>query len=104
MKTKEQLIENVFNLKTKEEKIIFEIYTNLYRHINISFKDLVNNAEVESIFDQPQLNIPFDDYEIKEIDFNTIVDSILKTCTLPKWKKTRIRNSVLLGCSPKFSK
>jgi hypothetical protein len=44
------------------------------------------------------------DYEIEESNFEKILDSHLKGRRIAKLKQRMIRNTILMGCSPKFKK
>lgn len=89
--------------ESKEQKIIWQIYRELYRASTPSadFDLLVENAEINKL---GQKVILFNDYEISLEDYNEIVERNLKGQRLTKLKKQAIRNSCMLGCSPKFKK
>lgn len=67
-----------------------------------SFDELLKNSTVN---DRGQREIPFMDYEIEEAKFDEIVED---TITVYKFKgkilKQSFRNTILMGCSPKFKK
>lgn len=87
----------------KESKIIWEIYRKLYEAATPSadFDELVANASVN---DRGQKEIDFNSYKLDEKVFHEIMeDEINKHKRLPKWKKQMIRNTLLLGCSPKYA-
>lgn len=80
----------------KEESIILDIYRELYKEATpIGDFDKLISSEKKDIF--------FMDYEIPEETFFKILESHLKGKRITKLKKQAIRNTILLGCSPKFS-
>lgn len=89
--------------ETKEQKIIWDIYRELYKASTPSadFDELVNSAEKNEL---GQKIIPFNDYEISLEDYQEIIERNLKGQRLTKLKKQAIKNSVALGCSPRFKK
>jgi len=89
--------------ETKEQKIIWQIYRELYKASTPSadFDELVNSAEKNK---KGQKIIPFNDYEISEKDYNEIIDRNIKGKKLTKLSQQMIRNTVALGCSPRFKR
>lgn len=87
----------------KEEALIWGIYQELYKESTPSadFDKLVEEAPVDS---SGRKYIAFMDYEIPESKFNEILDKHLKGRRITKLKQRMIRNTVLMGCSPKFTK
>jgi hypothetical protein len=87
----------------KEEDLIWGIYRELYKESTPSadFDKLVEEAPVDS---SGRKYIAFRDYEIPENKFNEILDKQLKGRRITKLKQRMIRNTILLGCSPKFKK
>jgi hypothetical protein len=87
----------------KAEKVILKIYQDLYEASTPSadFNSLLVNAEYNEL---GQKVIDFNSYEISELGFERIVKEDLKTVKLPEWVKQQIRNSVLLGASPRFKR
>ena len=85
----------------KNDKALMECYIELYANSTPSadFMELVNNAEIN---ERGQKVIDYYAYEIEEDKFNAIVDSILKKYKYKSFLKRAFRNTVLLGCSPKF--
>lgn len=65
------------------------------------FDELVNSAEEDKL---GQRIVHYNDYEISLEDYNEIVERNLKGQRLTKLKKQAIKNSIALGCSPKFKK
>jgi hypothetical protein len=86
---------------TKEQQIVWDIYRELYKEATpkADFDKLVEEAPTNS---EGQKDIQFMDYEISERVFNEILDKHLKVRRITKLKQLMIRNTVLLGCSPKF--
>lgn len=100
--TKYDMIETMLRTTDKDSRILYDILKGLYEAIGVSFLELCCNAELIEVNGVPALDIPFESYEINEQLFYKIVNE--HTVGLPKWKKQQIRNTVLLGCSPKFTK
>jgi len=88
---------------TKEDKAIHKCYVELFKHSTPSgdFDLLVENAEIN---DRGQKVIDFMSYEIDEEKYDQIVESVIKEFKIRSWKKQRFKNTIALGCSPKFSK
>lgn len=88
---------------TKEQQIIWDIYRDLYKEStpNADFDKLVEEAPINSI---GQKDIGFMNHTISESKFDEILDKHLKCSRITKLKQLMIRNTVLLGCSPKFKK
>lgn len=89
------------SIDNKVEKIILNIYQDLYEASTPSedFNFLLANAGYNEL---GQKVIDFNSYEISEQDFERIVKEDLQGVKLPKHVKQGIKNSILLGCSPKF--
>ena len=89
--------------ETKEQKIIWQIYKEMYAVSTppADFDELVNSAEEDKL---GQRIVHYNDYEISLEDYNEIVERNLKGQRLTKLKKQAIKNSIALGCSPKFKK
>ena len=79
---------------------IMHCYRQLYAYSNppASFDELFKNAETN---ERGQKVIPYMDYEIDEKVFDEIVDDTIKVY---KIKEKGFRPSILLGCSPRFTK
>jgi hypothetical protein len=90
-------------MRNNSIELITNIYRELYKNSTPSadFDELVKNATTNEL---GQLEIPSMDYEISEEIFNEIVETNLKQNRLSKWYKNGIRNTIMLGCSPKFKK
>ena len=86
---------------SREKEIVLEIYQLLFAASTppADFNELMENATVN---DRGQKEIPFMDHEIDKGDFEEIMNKRLRKSRLPKYKKQIIRNTVYLGCSPKF--
>ena len=89
--------------ETKEQKIIWQIYRELYSNSEpkADFDELVNSAEKN---EEGQKIIPFDDHEISEKDFYEIIERNIKGKRLTKLSQQMIKNTIALGCSPRFKK
>lgn len=87
----------------KEEKIMWDIYVDLFKEATPSadFNKLVENAPID---DKGRKDIDFMSYEIGEVTFDKILDSHLKGRRITKLKQRMIRNTILMGCSPRFKK
>lgn len=88
---------------TKEDKAIHTCYVELFKHSTPpgDFDLLVEKAEIN---DRGQKVIDFMSYEIDEEKYDQIVESVIKEFKIRSWKKQRFKNTIALGCSPKFSK
>jgi len=88
--------------ETKEQKIIWQIYRELYKASTPSanFDLLVENAEINEL---GQKVILFNDYEISAEDYEEIIERNLKGQRLTKLKQQSIHNTITMGCSPRFS-
>lgn len=91
-------------MKKQDEKIggiILNIYIDLYKASEPSadFNELVKNAEKNKDGD---LIIPYNKYLIDKSKYNSIIEKHLKDTNLNRVIKSMIRNTINLGCSPKF--
>lgn len=88
---------------SKEDKAMWECYRLLYENSNpqANFDELVENAEFN---ERGQKVIDFDSYEIEEEKFYEIMEVVLIANKIKGYRAQAFRNSVLLGCSPKFKK
>jgi hypothetical protein len=86
---------------SKDDKILWEIYQKLYAasEPSANFDTLVENAPLNEF---GQKEIPYMDYELDEDTFKTIVEDTLKKHKVSKYKRQIFRNTIYLGCSPKF--
>ena len=89
--------------ESKEQKIIWQIYRELYANSEpkADFDELVNSAEKN---EEGQKIIPFNNYEISEKDFYEIIERNIKGKRLTKLSQQMIKNTVTLGCAPKFKR
>jgi len=87
----------------KEEEAMRECYRKLYK-VSIpsaDFDELVNNAPIN---ENGQKVIDYNAHEICEYEFSEIVDEIIKKFKIKARRIVPFKNSILLGCSPKFKK
>ena len=87
----------------KEEEAMRECYRKLYKASTPSadFDELVNNASID---ENGQKVIDFMAYEICEYEFSEIVSDIIKEYKIRSHRQDLFKNTILLGCSPKFKK
>lgn len=87
-------------MSNKTEELLVNIYQELYENSTPSanFKELVENAEVNEL---GQKVIPFDDFIINDDKMMEIIKKHLDTTNLPNYQRETIKNTILLGCSPK---
>lgn len=85
----------------KLEKIILEIYRELYKNSEpkADFDELMKTDQRDSI---GRILIKFEDYKIDQTDYDNIVKIILSKYKLQDYEKNMIKNTVVLGCSPCF--
>jgi hypothetical protein len=78
-------------------------YTELYKQSTPSadFQELIDNATIN---ESGQKEIPFLNYEIEEEVCDNIIDSVIKKYKFKNWEAKSFRTSIILGCSPKFTK
>jgi len=91
------------NATTKEIEAMRECYRKLYKASTPSadFDELMNNATVD---ENGQKVIDFMAHEICEYEFSEIVDEVIKKHKIKTHRVTPFKNSIYLGCSPKFKK
>ena len=87
----------------KEEQAFQECYQLLYENgePKADFKKLVEETEFNK---QGQKVIDFNAYEIEEEKFYEILEDVIKRYKIKSYRAQAFRNSILLGCSPKFKK
>jgi len=87
----------------KEEEAMRECYRKLYKASTPSadFDELVNNASID---ENGQKVIDFMAYEICEYEFSEIVSDVIKEYKIRLHRQDLFKNTILLGCSPKFKK
>ena len=86
------------------DKALMHCYRELFANATppASFDELLKNSTVN---DRGQREIPFMDYEIEESVFDEIVEDTTKLYKIKhKILKQSFRNTILMGCSPKFKK
>lgn len=83
----------------KIDQLIHDCYVELYKNSTPScdFDQLVKEAKLN---ERGQKIIPFDDYEISNAMFWSIVNKYA-SLVRPKYKQQMFKNTILLGCSPK---
>lgn len=86
----------------KLKKLIYDCYEEMFQASTptASFYELLEKAETN---EEGQKIIPFMDYEIFQEEFNKILEKYSKKVR-PKYRKQAFKNTVSLGCSPKFAK
>ncbi len=89
--------------ESKEQKIIWDIYVELYANSEPkgNFDELVNSAEKDK---NGRKIIPYENHEISLEDYNEILERNLKGKRLTKLKQQAIKNTVALSVSPRFKK
>lgn len=87
----------------KLEKIIWETYELLYKasEPSVDFNKLVKEAKINKM---GQKEIPYNDYLISQESFNEILDNQIKKYKLKSFNILSFKNTITLGCSPKFKK
>ena len=89
--------------ETKEQRIIWQIYREMYAVSTppADFDELINSAEINK---RGQKIILFDNYEISEKNYCEILERNLKGKRITKLKQQMIKNTIALGCSPRFKR
>lgn len=89
--------------KEKLEKAMMHCYRQLFAYSNppADFDKLVENATIN---DRGQKEIPFMDYEIHEGHADDIIEQTIKDFKITKGYHQAFRNTIYLGCSPKFKR
>lgn len=87
----------------KDDKILLEIYRQLYKASTPSadFDKMMEEAEIN---EWGQKVIPFMDHEIENNVYEEIIENVLKGYRVPIGRRRLFRQSVALGCSPKTKK
>lgn len=85
------------------EETIMQIYRELYAASDppVDFDLLIEESPLN---EQGQRVIPYDNYEIDQKLFESIMEEALKKLRTSKYMKDSIRRSILLGCSPRFKR
>ena len=83
--------------KEKEFEIIMEIYRRIYKVAtpSVDFDDLPY-MDKNSKF--------FDDYTIKQEVMDEIIENAMKEFKIKKRERLSYKNTIYLGCSPRFEK
>ena len=87
----------------KEEEAIRECYRKLYKASTppADFDELMNNAPID---ENGKKVIDFMAHEICEYEFSEIMSNIIKEYKIRSHRQDLFKNTILLGCSPKFKK
>jgi len=93
---------NKSELRTKEDKCLWEIYTRLFAASTPKgdFADLVENATKD---EHGKLHIPFDNYVIDPDVMDNIILEVCKEFKIRKSDRPKFKTTAYLGCSPRFS-
>jgi hypothetical protein len=85
----------------KDDKILLEIYRQLYKASTPSadFDKLMEEAEIN---EWGQKAIPYMDHEIEENVYERILTDVLKAHRVSVGRRQIFRQTVAMGCSPKF--
>ena len=78
----------------RDEKIMFEIYRAIYKKLNVDLDELIEK-------DITKKEMWFLEYHMPNEQQEEIMDSILKTKKIPKWRKDVIKRSLWLGATPR---
>ena len=86
-----------------EEKALTECYRKLYKASTppADFDELIKNATTN---ENGEKVIDYNAHEICEYEFSEIVDEVIKKHKIKTHRVTPFKNSIYLGCSPKFKK
>ena len=87
----------------KEEEAIRECYRKLYKASTppADFDELMNNAHID---ENGEKVIDFMAHEICEYEFSEIMSDVIKQYKIRSHRQDLFKNTILLGCSPKFKK
>ena len=91
-------------MKRTYDKELMHCYRQLFAHSTpaASFDELVENARVNEV---GRLEIDFMSYEIDESVADEIIEQTIKDFKIkPKYVQQQFRNTIYLGCSPKFKR
>ena len=78
----------------RDEKIMFEIYRTIYKKLGVDLDELIENGITKK-------DMWFLKYYMPNEQQEEIMDSILKTKKIPKWRKDVIKRSLWLGATPR---
>jgi hypothetical protein len=89
--------------KDKITEALWDCYRELFANSTPKgdFDLLVENATTN---ERGQKEIPFDDYEIDEKQFQEIIESSIKRHKVPKRLRQQFSVAIHLGCSPRFKR
>ena len=79
---------------SRDEKIMLEIYTAIYKELGVDLDELIEDGTTKK-------EKWFLEYYMPNEQQEEIMDSILKTKKIPKWRKDVIKRSLWLGATPK---
>lgn len=87
----------------KEEEAIRECYRKLYKASTppADFDELLKNATTN---ENGKKVIDYNAYEICEYEFSEIMSDVIKQYKIRSHRQDLFKNTILLGCSPKFKK
>jgi len=87
----------------KEEEAIRECYRKLYKASTppADFDELLKNATTN---ENGEKVIDFMAHEICEYEFSEIMSDVIKQYKIRSHRQDLFKNTILLGCSPKFKK
>lgn len=87
----------------KIEKLVMDIYCQLYAAATPA-ADFELLMEESPRNERGEIVIPYMDYEMEQSVCDSIIEEALKNFRAPKYIKQSIRNTIYLGCSPRFKK
>jgi type IV secretory pathway VirB4 component len=87
----------------KEEEAMRECYRKLYKASTppADFDELLKNATIN---ENGQKVIDYNAHEICEYEFSEIMSDVIKEYKIRTHRQDLFKNTILLGCSPKFKK
>jgi hypothetical protein len=85
------------------DKILNDTYNRLYKlsEPSANFNELVESATINSY---GQKEIPFNRYEIDIPTYEDVLEKIIKKYRLNEIESKQLKNTIALGCSPRFKK
>ena len=91
------------NYHTKLDAAVLDCYVQLYKNSepSVDFEKLMEDAPFNEL---GQKVIDFNSYEIEEELMNEIVQKTVRVHKLKSWEIMTFRQTIYLGCSPKFKK
>ena len=87
----------------KEEEAIRECYRKLYKASTppADFDELIKNATTN---ENGKKVIDYNAHEICEYEFSEIMSDVIKQYKIRSHRQDLFKNTIRLGCSPKFKK